>query len=59
MAINVKINVKKNSYMKFIYMKNTLLNTFLTCLILLKNDIVLVNLLLILVNWHEEKLTGS
>lgn len=45
--------------MKFIYMKNTLLNTFLTCLILLKNDIVLVNLLLILVNWHEEKLTGS
>lgn len=45
--------------MKFIYMKNTLLNTFLICLILLKNDIVLVNLLLILVNWHEEKLTGS
>lgn len=45
MAINVRINVKKkNSYMKFIYMKNTLLNTFLICLILLKNDIVLVNL---------------
>lgn len=41
--------------MKFIYMKNTLLNYFLVCLILLKTNIVLVTL----VNWHEEKLTGS